>query len=140
MKIIVYRDYGENDLYTLTLKHYELTDSDDFELDKDWEDFCDSFEYEYPFEIIECTERELKILKRFLYLAYDFPNTDSIKEDEIVVKVHEEILPYKEAIQVRRKEIEDLQQKIEELTREMNLYDWIYYNKYGCHIPEEHND
>lgn len=140
MKIIVYRDYGESDLYTLTLKYYELTDSYDFEPDKNWEDFCDSFEYEYPFEIIECTERELKILKRFLYLAYDLFNTDDIKEDEIVVKVHEEVLPYKEAIQVRRKEIEDLQQKIEELTCEMNLYDWIYYNKYGCHIPEECND
>lgn len=140
MKIIVYRDCGESDLYTLTLKHYELTDSYDFEPDKNWEDFCDSFEYEYPFEIIECTERELKILKRFLYLAYDLFNTDDIKEDEIVVKVHEEVLPYKEAIQVRQKEIEDLQQKIEELTCEMNLYDWIYYNKYDCHIPKEYND
>lgn len=140
MKIIVYRDYGESDLYTLTLKYYELTDSYDFEPDKNWEDFCDSFEYEYPFEIIECTERELKILKRFLYLAYDLFNTDDIKEDEIIVKVHEEVLPYKEAIQVRQKEIEDLRQKMEELTCEMNLYDWIYYNKYGCHIPEKYND
>lgn len=140
MKIIVYRDYGESDLYTLTLKHYKLTDSYDFEPDENWENFCDSFEHEYPFKIIECTEHELKILKKFLYLAYDFLNTDDVKEDEIVVKVHEEILSYKEAIQVRRKEIEDLQQKIEELTREMNLYDWIYYNKYGCHVPEEYND
>lgn len=136
MKIIVYRDCGESNLYTLTLKHCELTDSYNFELDKDWESFCDSFEYEYPFEIIECTELELEILKMFLYFAYDFLNTDDVKENEIVVKVHEEILPYKEAVQVRRKEIEDLQQKIEELTCEMNLYDWIYYNKYGCHMEE----
>lgn len=137
MKIIIYRQYHESDFCELTLKYHKITDNYSFEADKDWKNFCDSIEDTYPFEIIECTNHELEVLKDFLHFAYDVYDVSEVKEDKIIVKRYEEIMPYTEAATLCHKEIEELQDKIQSLQYDMDIYDNIYYDKYHCHIAEK---
>ena len=140
MKIIIYRQYHESELCELTLKYHKITDNYSFEANENWENFCNSIEEAYPFEIIECTKHELEVLKDFLHLAYDIYDVSEVKEDEIIVMRYNDIMPYTEAAKMCHNEIKELQDKIQSLQYDMDIYDNIYYDKYASHITEEYNN
>lgn len=137
MKIIVYRKFQESDLYELTLVHSIYSTKHDFEQNEELRKFSNAVDYEYPFEVIEGTELEFRVLKQFLWLAFDVFNADDIEEGKIVVKREGEVISYKDAAKICHNEIKELQDTIESLQWNLDLYDEIYHDKYGCHITEE---
>lgn len=136
MKIIVYREFGESDLYELTVKHFTHSTKKDFEQNEDLRKFSDAFEYEYPFEIIESTELEWKVLAQFLWEAFDIYSIDGMEEDKIYVKKDCEVVDFEWAAKKCNKEIEELDDKIQSLQWDLELYSEIYRSKYGCSIRD----
>lgn len=136
MKIIVYRKFGESDLYELTVKHFIHSTKKDFEQNEDLRKFSDAFEYEYPFEIIESTELEWKVLAQFLWEAFDIYSIDGMEEDRIYVKKDSEVVDFEWAAKKCNKEIEELDDKIQSLRWDLELYGEIYRSKYGCSIRD----
>lgn len=137
MKIIVYRKFHESDLYELTLVHSIYSTKHDFEQNEELRKFSDAVDYEYPFEVIEGTELEFRVLKQFLWVTFDVFNTDDIEEGKIVVKREGEVISYESAAKLCHNEIEELDNKIQSLRWNLELYGEIYHDKYGCHIAEE---
>lgn len=139
MKIIVYRKYHESDLYELTLEHTIYSTEHNFIHNKDIEQFSDAFEDGCPFEIIDCdcTELEFEVFVDFLFIAFDIFNTDEIRTDRILVKGENEVLDYRDAARQCYDELKEAQEKIESLQWDIDIYDEIYHDKYGCHITEE---
>lgn len=137
MKIIVYRKFHESDLYELTLVHSIYSTKHDFEQNEELRKFSNAVDYEYPFEVIEGTELEFRVLKQFLWVTFDIFNTDDIEEGKIVVKREGEVVDFEYAAKECNKEIEELDNKIQSLQWNLELYDEIYHDKYGCHITEE---
>jgi hypothetical protein len=136
MTIIVYRMYHERDCYELTLSD----NREDFIQDKDWENLVNAIDDGYPFEIIKCTETEFDVFKEVLTDVFDIFDTDEVAEDEIIVKRCDEIIDYKDAVDLCYDEIKELKDKIRSLQYDMEIYDNIYYDKYHCHITEKYND
>lgn len=136
MKIIVYRKFGESDLYELTLAHSIYSTKYNFEQDEQLRQFSNAVDFEYPFEVIEGTELEFKVLKQFLWEAFDIFNTDDMGEDKIVVKREGEVVHFEYAAKECNKEIEELNDKIHSLQWNLELYDEIYHDKYGCRITD----
>ena len=136
MKIIVYRMYHERDCYEITYSD----NREDFIQDIEWEKLVDSIDDGYPFEIIKCTETELSAFKESLTAIFDIFSTDEVSEDRIIVKRHEEIIHYEDAADLCHNEIKELQDKIQSLQYDMEIYDNIYYDKYASHITEKYND
>jgi hypothetical protein len=136
MTIIVYRMYHERDCYELTLSD----NREDFIQDKDWENLVNAIDDGYPFEIIKCTETEFDVFKEVLTDVFDIFDTDEVAEDEIIVKRRDEIIDYKDAVDLCYDEIKELKDKIRSLQYDMEIYDNIYYDKYHCHITEKYND
>ena len=136
MIVIVYRMYHERDCYELTLSD----NCKDFIQNKDRENLVDAVDDGYPFEIIKCTETELDVFKEVLTDVFDIFNTDEVAEDRIIVKRYEEVIHYEDAADLCHNEIKELQDKIQSLQYDMEIYDNIYYDKYHCHITEKYND
>lgn len=136
MIIIVYRMYHERDCYELTLSD----NCKDFIQDKDWENLVNAVDDGYPFEITKCTETEFNVFKEVLTDVFDIFNTDEVAEDRIIVKKYEEVLHYEDAADLCHNEIKELQDKIQSLQYDMEIYDNIYYDKYASHITEKYND
>ena len=141
MIIIVYRMYHERDCYELTFSNSGEFKGE-FVRDKDWINFVTAVDDEYPFEIIKCTKTELDAFKKFASIGFDFGTValNEIKENRIVVKRYEELLHYEDAADLCHDEIKELQDKIQSLQYNMDIYDNIYYDKYHCHITEKYND
>lgn len=137
MKIIVYRKYHESDLYELTLEHTIYSTKNDFVQSEDLRRFSNAFDYGYPFEIIEGTELEFEVFTDFLRMAFDVFNTEEVGKNRILVKRNDEIIDYRDAAKMCYNEIKELQDKIQSLQWDMDIYDEIYHDKYGCHITEE---
>jgi hypothetical protein len=135
MTIIVYRMYHERDCYELTLSD----NREDFIQDKDWENLVNAVDDGYPFEIIKCTETEFDVFREVLTDVFDIFDTDEVAEDEIIVKRRDEIIDYKDAVDLCYDEIKELKDKIRSLQYDMEIYDNIYYDKYHCHITEKYN-
>jgi hypothetical protein len=127
--------YHERDCYELTLSD----NHEDFIQDKDWENLVNAVDDEYPFRIVECNNDEFVAFKQFLYETYDI-DTDEVAADEIIVKRRNEIIDYKDAVDLCYDEIKELKEQLESLQYEMKIYDNIYYDKYHCHITEKYND
>jgi hypothetical protein len=128
--------YHERDCYELTLSD----NREDFIQDKDWENLVNAIDDGYPFEIIKCTETEFDVFKEVLTDVFDIFDTDEVAEDEIIVKRRDEIIDYKDAVDLCYDEIKELKEQLESLQYEMKIYDNIYYDKYHCHITEKYND
>lgn len=140
MKIIVYKKFHESDLYELTLVHSIYSTKYDFEESEDLRKFSNAIDYGYPFEVIEGTELEFKVLKQFLWVAFDVFSTDDIRIDGIVVKRDYEVIPYEDAAKKCYDEIKELQDKIQSLQWNLELCDEIYHDKHGGHLLEEYDD
>ena len=136
MIVIVYRMYHERDCYELTLSD----NREDFIQDWDLKNLVNAIDDGYPFEIIKCTETELDVFKEVLTDVFDIFNTDEVAEDRIIVKRYEEVIHYEDAAELCHNEIKELQDKIQSLQYDMEIYDNIYYDKYHCHITEKYND
>lgn len=140
MKIIVYRKYHESDLYELTLQHNKYSTEHHFAQTEDLRKFSDAFDYDYPFEIIESTELEWQVLAQFLYDTFGIWDIEGMGEDRIYVKKGDEVVDFEWAAKECNREIEELQEKIESLQYDLDLYDEIYKDKHGCHISGKYND
>ncbi len=125
MKIIVYRRYHESDLYELTLAHTIYSTERNFVSNEDIRQFSDAFEYEYPFEIIECTELEFEVFVKFLFLAFDIWDVDEVGKDRILVKRNEAVISCEDAAQMCYNEIVELEDKLQELRYNMDLYNEV---------------
>lgn len=134
MKIIVYRKYHESDLCELTLAQSKYSTEHHFVQSEELRKFSDAFEYEYPFEIIESTELEWKVLARFLWEVFDIYSIDDMVEDRIYVKKNYEVVDFEWAAKECHKEIEELDNRIQLLRWNLELYGEIYRDKYGCRI------
>lgn len=134
MKIIVYRKFHTSDLYELTLTHNKYSTEHHFEQNDELRKFSDAFEYEYPFEIIESTELEWKVLAQFLWEVFDIYDIDGMTEDRIYVKKNDEVVDFEWAAKKCNKEIEELDDKIQSLRWDLDLYGEIYHDKYGSRI------
>ena len=71
MKIIVYRQFQESDLYELTLIQSIYSTKHDFAQSEDLRQFANAVEYEYPFEVIEGTELEFDGVKYLMMRQSD---------------------------------------------------------------------
>lgn len=125
MKIIVYRKYHESDLYELTLAHTIFSTEHNFVSNEDIRQFSDAFEYEYPFEIIECTELELEVFVKFLVWAFDIWDVEEVVKDRILVKKEAAVLSCEDAAEICRNEIQELEDKLQELRYNMELYNEV---------------
>lgn len=125
MKIIVYRKYHESDLYELTLAHTIFSTEHNFVSNEDIRQFSDAFEYEYPFEIIECTELELEVFVKFLVWAFDIWDVEEVGKDRILVKKEAAVLSCEDAAEICRNEIQELEDKLQELRYNMELYNEV---------------
>lgn len=137
MKIIVYRKFHESNLYELTLTRNKYSTEHHFEQNEELRKFSDALEYEYPFEIIESTELEWKVLAQFFWDVFDIYNIDNMTKDRIYVKKNDEVVDFEWAAKKCHEEIEELDDKIQSLRWDLELYGEIYQDKYGCHITEE---
>lgn len=136
MKIIVYRKFHESDLYELTLEHTIYSTKHHFAQSEDLRKFSDAFEYEYPFEIIEGTGLEWEVLARFLWEVFDIYSIDDMGEGRIYVKKNEEVVDFEWAAKECHKEIEELDNRIQSLRWDLELYGEVYHEKYGCRITD----
>ena len=136
MKIIVYRKFYESDLYELTLTHNTYSTEYHFEQNEELRKFSNAFDYEYPFEIIESTELEWKVLAQFLWIAFEIYNIDGMTEDRIYVKKDYEVVDFEYAVKKCNEEIEELDDKIQSLRGDLELYGEIYRYKYGRRITD----
>ena len=136
MKIIVYRKFHESDFYELTLTHNKYSTEHHFEQNEELRKFSDAFEYEYPFEIIESTALDWKVLAQFLWEVFEIYNIDGMTKDRIYVKKDYEVVDFKYAAKKCNEEIEELDDKIQSLREDLELYGEIYRDKYGSSITD----
>ena len=75
-------------------------------------------------------------MAQFLWEAFDIYSIDGMEEDKIYVKKGCEVVDFEWAAKKCNEEIEELDDKIQSLRWDLELYGEIYHSKYGCSIRD----